>query len=300
MKDVDLNLLITFDAVMIERNLRKAGERLGRSQPSISQSVARLRDITGDQLFERTASGITPTARAEVLWNAIRDPLARLRAALAPSTFDPSEQVGEAVFGLADDVRILFWPTLARAITDQAQKITLRAIDCSHMTVWDDLASGRVDLALTVAGQPPPGFGARVLHQAEFVLLLKAGARPPKTAEEYASLRHLALVFADERPAYADEALRAEGQERHVIARVSRFDALPELVIALDAVVALPRLIAGHFAERYELSIASAPVPFPPAILKLCWHEKNRHDARHRWLRDLTIDTVGSRLSASE
>ncbi|MEL6210702.1 MAG: hypothetical protein AAFR44_11105, partial [Pseudomonadota bacterium] len=92
-------------------------------------------------------------------------------------------------------------------------------------------------------------------------------------------------------------ALGAEGKERHVIARVSRFDALPDLVKELDAVVALPRLIAGHFARAYDLALAPAPVPFPPAILKLCWHEKNRNNACHKWLRDLTIDTVGSRLS---
>ncbi|MEM7663280.1 MAG: LysR family transcriptional regulator [Pseudomonadota bacterium] len=292
MKHVDLNLLITFDAVMTERNLRKAGERLGRSQPSISQSVARLRDITGDHLFERTSSGVLPTARAEILWNDMRDPLAELQKALIPSEFNPAEQSGELTFGLSDDVRILFWPNLAKSIIDQAHRVTLRAIDCSHLTVWDDLASGRIDLALTVAGQPPPRFAARVLHQDEFVLLLNNDATPPKTATEYASLRHLALVFADERAAYADEALGAEGKTRHVVARVSRFDALPELVNRLDAVVALPRFIASHFAKQYGLKVAPTPVPFPPAILKLCWHEKNRNNDQHKWLRELSLETV--------
>lgn len=300
MRDVDLNLLIVFDAVMIERNLRKAGERLGRTQPSVSQSVARLRDVTGDILFERTPTGVTPTARAELLWNEVRDQLACLRQALVPSAFDPADQTGEAIFGLSDDVRILFWPALARAIISQANRVTLRALDCSHMTVWDDLANGKVELALTVAGQPPPGFGARILYQDDFVILMLKDTPPPKTAGEYADMRHLALVFADERPAYADEALGAEGKQRHVIARSSRFDALPELARELNAIVALPRFIAQHFARQYDLKTAPIPVPFPPAILKLCWHEKKRHDHKHRWLRDLCFDTISSLLDKSE
>lgn len=296
-KNVDLNLLVTFDAVMTERNLRKAGERLGRSQPAISQAIGRLRDVTGDKLFDRTPSGIAPTARAEVLWADIRDPLAQLRNALMTSEFNPSDQRGEIVFGLSDDARILFWPSLAKTILDQASQVTLRAIDCGHLKVWDDLESGRIDLALTVAGQPPPRFGARVLHQDEFVLLLKNSAKPPKTAKAYASLRHLALVFSDERPAYADEALATEGEGRHVVARVSRFDALPELVKSLDAVVALPRFIAAHFARLHDLALAPLPVPFPPAILKLCWHQKNRNDEQHKWLRELSLKTVTKSLT---
>ncbi len=148
-----------------------------------------------------------------------------------------------------------------------------------------------------MAGQPPPGFGARILRQDDFVLLHRPDTAPPKTPEDYAARRHLAIVFSNEQPAYADEALGALGMERRVVARVSRFDALPDLVGAIDAVVALPRLIATHFAERHRLALSDLPVAFPPAILKLCWHEKNRNDPKHMWLRNLIIDTTSGHLS---
>lgn len=292
MRDIDLNLLIVFDAVMSERNLRKAGERLGRSQPSISQSIARLRDVTRDRLFVKTPTGVEPTDRAEVLWTQIRDPLAKLRTALVPQQFQPSKMTGELVLGLSDDVRILQWPTLAKQILAEAPIVTLRALDTNHLRVWDDLRHGRIDLAITVAGQPPPGLGARIVHQDDFVLLHREGLSAPKTAKDYARLRHLALVFGDEQPAYADEALGAEGMVRRVIARVSRFDALPDMVRELDAVVALPRMLAEHFAAQYGLAYSPLPVPFPPAILKLCWNEKSRNDPRLSWLRDCTLAHV--------
>ena len=297
-QDIDLNLLAVFDAVMSERNLRRAGERLNRSQPAISQAVARLRDVTGDRLFDRSPTGVVPTARAERLWAEIRDPLSHLREAMGTSPFDPARAEGEVAVALSDDARILVWPAIARAVLEAAPRLTLRAISTNHTSVWEDLTSGRADLALSVAGQPPPGLGTRILHQDGFVLLHRADAAPPRTARDYATRRHLALVFSREQPAYADEALDAAGESRRVAVRSDRFDALPDLVEALDAVVALPSLIAAHFASSRPLAVSDLPVPFPPAITKLCWSQKRRNDAQNAWLRDAVFRAAEARLEA--
>ena len=290
--NLDLNLLLVFDAVMSERNLRKAGERLGRSQPSISQAVAQLRDLTGDQLFDRSSTGVTPTVRAETMWAEIRDPLAQIRQTLTPSVFSPDKLIGECVFGLSDDVRILHWSRLAQRVHNAAPDMTLRAVDTNHTSVWQDLKRGRFDLALTVAGQPPPGFGAKILSQDQFCLLTTPDTAPPRTLEAYVERKHLALVFSDEQPAYADEAVGAHGLSRNVVARVSRFDALPGLIQALDAVVALPSAIANHFAKVHGLVTHPSPIELPPAILKLCWNAKNRNDLKHKWLRTQCIECL--------
>jgi DNA-binding transcriptional LysR family regulator len=137
------------------------------------------------------------------------------------------------------------------------------------------------------------------VHQDDFVLLHQEGLAAPTTAKTYASLRHLALVFGDEQPAYADEALGAEGMDRRVIARVSRFDALPDMVRELDAVVALPAMLAQHFATQYGLAYSPLPVPFPPAIVKLCWNEKSRNDPRHTWLRNRAVSCVKQKVEES-
>ena len=290
---IDLNLLIVFDTVMAERNLRKAGERLGRSQPAVSQAIARLRDVTGDRLFDRSPTGIVPTPRAERLWIDMRDPLAALREVVGATAFDPGEAVGEVTVGLSDDARILHWPSIASAILERAPRLTLRALSVNHTSVWADLTAGRVDLALTVAGQPPPGLGARIVRQDEFMLLHRADSAPLETAQDYAARRHLALVFSAEQPAYADEALEAAGETRAVAVRVDRFDALPSLVRSLDAVVALPSAIAVHFANQSDLAVAELPVPFPPAITKLCWNQKRRNDALNAWLREQVFEACG-------
>ena len=289
---IDLNLLVVFDAVMTERNLRAAGERLNRSQPAISQAVGRLRDLTGDRLFDRTPTGVSPTPRAEVLWAEVRDPLAQLRQTLSTSKFDPAKITGEIVFGLSDDICILHWPRLAKEILGRAPEATLRVLGTNHTSVWDDLRKGTFDVGLTVAGQAPAGMGARIMYQDEFVLLHHPDRKAPTTAKDYGECPQLALVFGEEQPAYADEALEAAGQSRQVIVRTTRFDALPPMVQELDAVVALPRAIASWFAKTHDLATSPLPVPFPPAIQKLCWNQKTRNDPQNQWLRNLVLDVL--------
>lgn len=289
---IDLNLLVVFDAVMTERNLREAGEKLNKSQPAVSQAVARLRDLTGDRLFDRIPTGISPTPRAEVLWAEVRDPLAQLRQTVSTTKFDPANITGEIVLGLSDDIRILYSQHLAKAIVAQAPDVTIRMLGTNHTSVWTQLRNGTFDVALTVAGQPPAGFGARILSQDDFVLLHRKDRKAPKTVKEYAACRQLALVFDEEQPAYADEALEAAGEARHVVVRTARFDALPPLVAELDAVVALPRAIATWFAETYGLDTSPLPLPFPPAIKKICWNQKTRNDPQNTWLRGLVSDVL--------
>ncbi|WP_299146040.1 LysR family transcriptional regulator [uncultured Tateyamaria sp.] len=290
--NIDLNLLVVFDTVMTERNLRAAGEKLNRSQPAVSQAVARLRDLTGDRLFDRSPTGIIPTPRAEVLWAEVRDPLALLQRTLSTLKFDPAKISGEIVFGVSDDIRILHWPRLAEAILLQAPNVTLRMVETNHTSVWPQLRDGTFDVALTVAGQPPAGMGARIFNQDDFVLLHRKDRKAPKTAKAYADCRQLALVFDEEQPAYADEALEAAGEARHVIVRTTRFDALPPMVAELDAVVALPRSIATRFAETFGLSTSPLPLPFPTAIQKICWNQKTRNDPQNKWLRALLSDVL--------
>ena len=87
----DLNLLVVFDAVMQERNVTRAGHRLGLSQPALSHALARLRHMLKDELFVRTPKGMIPTPRAEQLTVPIRQALEELEHSLEPAKFDPSK-----------------------------------------------------------------------------------------------------------------------------------------------------------------------------------------------------------------
>ena len=64
---LDLNLLRVFDAMAIELNTTRTGERVGLSQPAVSSALGRLRQILGDELFVREGNRMVPTERALAL-----------------------------------------------------------------------------------------------------------------------------------------------------------------------------------------------------------------------------------------
>src|SRR3954468_18312185 len=88
---IDLNLLVVFDAVMRERNVTRAGARLGLSQPAMSHALTRLRHMLRDDLFVRSPKAMRPTPRAEQLALPVRTALDGLQHSLEPAEFDPSE-----------------------------------------------------------------------------------------------------------------------------------------------------------------------------------------------------------------
>ncbi len=95
---LDLNLLRVFDTVMVEQNLTRAADKLAMTQPAVSNAIKRLRYSLNDELLIRTAYGVKPTPRAEILWPAIREALSTLEAAIAPTSFDPSKRSPPSVW----------------------------------------------------------------------------------------------------------------------------------------------------------------------------------------------------------
>src|ERR1700740_2546411 len=87
---IDLNLLHIFDVLLDERSVTRAGARLGLSQSAVSHALNRLRHTFADELFRRTARGMTPTPRALEIGPRVHAALTQLQAAVSPSTFDPA------------------------------------------------------------------------------------------------------------------------------------------------------------------------------------------------------------------
>src|SRR5229473_5771751 len=121
----DLNLLIVFDAVMQERNVTRAGQKIGLSQPAMSHALNRLRYMLKDELFVRTPEGMVPTARAEQLAEPLRRALSDMQLALEPETFVPSEASRQFVIALNNYAAVVLASPLLTAVTAVAPGIRL-------------------------------------------------------------------------------------------------------------------------------------------------------------------------------
>ena len=64
LRSIDLNLLVALDALLGEQHVTRAADRVGLSQPAMSNALSRLRHLFQDELLVRTATGMQATARA--------------------------------------------------------------------------------------------------------------------------------------------------------------------------------------------------------------------------------------------
>ena len=105
LNSVDLNLLVVFEALLDERNVTRAAERVARAQPSVSNALNRLRYLFKDELFIRTPNGMIPTSKALELEQPIREALNGVRIALAThDEFDPQQCEGTIHLATSDTV----------------------------------------------------------------------------------------------------------------------------------------------------------------------------------------------------
>lgn len=285
MIQIDLNLLLVFDAVMAERNLRRAAERLGRTQSAVSQSMARLRDQFADRLFTKTPTGIEPTPRAEALWEEVRGPLAAMCAAVAPETFDPAAARGTITLGLSDDLELLAFGPITAQLLAEAPHLSVHATPVDHVSLARDIRDGRVDLAVSVAERMPRGIAREELYRQPFVVLRRADATKVATLKQYLRAPHVAAAFATGAPGFTDVRLAQLGHERRLIATTPRFAALAGLIEATGALATMPGPLARLLARRGGLAIDPVPFDLPAVPVALLWHERRRAEPLHVWLR---------------
>ena len=290
---LDLNLLLVFDAVMTERNLRRAGEQLGRTQPAISQSVARLRDVFADRLFVKTPAGVTPTPRAEALWRELAEPIARVRAVASRATFDPRAVSGDLFVGFSDDLELIAFADVMQALRSAAPNARLKAVEVDHASAPAALDEGRIDVALTVA-EPARGIGREELFRQPFVILHRKDDPAPATIAKYCTRVHVAVGFSGGTIGYTDRWLEAQERARTIVATTPRFAALPQIVAATDAIATLPGPVARLFARLHGLCVSPVPFALPAVPVCLLWHERRRHDPMNVWLRGLVRDATAA------
>ena len=287
---VNLNHLVTFDALLAERSVTRAARRLGVTQSAVSNALRQLRLMFDDPLFLRRATGVEPTARALELASPVRRGLAAFAAALSPATFDPATTERTFVLAMSDYVELVLLPSLLRRLASEAPRVRLEMVPWGLHEVPTSLARGEVDLMLGYYGRVPGGHHDEHLFSEEFVCLARMGhptlgARP--TLRSWTAVPH---VVVSQRPGSAsgiDRALASRGLARTIGVRVSHFSVVPRIVAATDFTAALSRRIAEPAARSLRLVTFAPPLRLATSRVGQVWHERLEADAGHQWLRAL-------------
>jgi DNA-binding transcriptional LysR family regulator len=295
LQDIDLNLLVLFNQLLVERRVSKVADKLGLTQPAVSNALARLRKLLGDELFLRTPTGMEPTPFAEQLAEPVTYALGTIHGALNQrSSFEPQASTRSFTVGMTDIGEIYFLPTLMERLSQQAPGVSLSTVRNTAVNLKDDMESGRVDLAIGLLPQLKGGFFQQRLFRQRYVCLLRQGHKLDKkkiSLAEFSAAEHLVVVSAGTGHGKVDELLKRSGIERKVRLTVPHFVGVGHILQTTNLVATVPERLAQRLVEPFGLSYVAHPATLPEVAINVFWHAKFHKAPANQWLRSLVFET---------
>jgi DNA-binding transcriptional LysR family regulator len=287
---IDLNLLVVFDAVMQERNVTRAGQRLGLSQPAMSHALIRLRHMLKDDLFIRSPKGMLPTPRAEQLALPVRSALDGLQHSLEPTQFLPAQAIRNFRLAVDNYSAVVLVGSVAGRITKLAPQVTLEFRPSGTLNVLNLLDRGELDLAIGPLFEQGERFSRLSLLQDDFVVVLRKGhpaaVKRDLSIDKFAALPHLVISSIPYATDFIDQALARRKLTRRIQLRAPFLSAV-RILGASDMVSVLQRRIAEELVRYQPLVIRALPHPSPTLQTTMIWPRWLDDQPAHRWLREM-------------
>ncbi len=295
-KNVDRTLLRCFDALIAERSVSRAAERVGISQPTMSNALARLRKLFNDPLLLRTRGEMMPTGRALDLLKPVRKTLADIDSMLVePRDFDPATSQVTITLTVLEHVEHTILPALTQRLQREAPLVNVEMRSINPEKALDWLERGELDYRLGWLRNPPPSLRYQALFRDKFVCLARAGhpgIGDKLTLSQYMSLAHV-CVRSSSRSEYwrtLNEAFLECSRRPRIAFMVQDFMVVPRMVATTDLIATVPERFARSVADQHSLRIFKPPLDLSDICISAYWHERTHTLPVHRWFRKMLAD----------
>ncbi|MFC0225089.1 LysR family transcriptional regulator [Serratia aquatilis] len=287
---IDLNLLLTLEALLVEQNVTKAAVRINLSQPAVSAQLNRLRELFDDPLLIPARRGMTPTVKALELLEPLRESLDQLRRTVqSHKDFHPERAKLTVTIACTDYIQAAVVMPLVMALRQTAPGIRIAVRHYNPGLLEQQLANGEVDIAVITPDSHHTHLRTRHLFDETYVLIGRRdhpALRDNLTMEEFVRLEH--VIVSPSGGSFTtpvDDVLAAFGHQRKVVMSAASFLSVPEIVQVSDLVALVPRRLLQSTSDR--LLMLDIPWLTEQFEVSLVWHERSHGHAGQRWLRDL-------------
>ncbi|WP_166267974.1 LysR substrate-binding domain-containing protein [Marinobacter caseinilyticus] len=289
LRSVDLNLLPVFVAVVDEGQLSRAAVRLGMSQPAVSAALQRLRLTVGDPLFTRSRAGLSPTPRAQALYQSVSAGLHTLADALDPGQhFHPATAARTFRLLAVDYFETLALGPLMAALRSQSATIGIHIL--AQQAGWvRTLLNAEADFALDTQVPEDDRLQAKVVGEESLAVVVRQShpvISDSLSLEEFLAAEHVVLPLNERRTLPLDQILGRPGWHRKVGAQVVQYSNLLSVASASDLIATVPLRLAQHLAPGLKLQVLPFPVPTPKVPIYLIWPKALEQDRAHLWFRE--------------
>ncbi|MBA4354589.1 MAG: transcriptional regulator [Novosphingobium sp.] len=285
---LDLNLLVALDALLTERSVSLAADRLCLSQSATSSALGRLREYFGDELLVVKGRAMILTARAEELIEPVRAVLEQIRTTVSVAPpFDPA--TAERVIRImASDysTEVLLAGVLADLeVAAPNMRFEIQPMQDNPI---EAIERGYVDLLLTIDYAISADHPSQILFEDDYVVVgdkANPALAGPITRQIYFELGHVTARFGKARvPAFEDWFVRRQKQQRRVEVVAPSFLSLPGLVLGTRRIATMHRRMAELVVRTLPLVMREIPFDIPPIREAIQWNIANNNDRALRWV----------------
>jgi DNA-binding transcriptional LysR family regulator len=260
----------------------------------MSQSLASLRTLFGDELLVRSGNRMVPTTRAEALGPALRRSLAGLQHVLDAGTdFEPAGATGTLRIATGDHLAALVLPPLLALLTGEAPQLEVRMTDLIAGDTERLLREDTVDLVLGPPVRTSAEIATKSCFTDEFACLVPAEMVAPRSARmglrQYVRASHIVVSPSGRGDSAVDRALAERGRKRHIAARVTSFVLAPVVAARAGLVLTAPRASLVAVSRDLPMRILRPPLQLPGLDIAVHQHRQRKDEPRMRWYNDALV-----------
>jgi DNA-binding transcriptional LysR family regulator len=300
----DLNLLVALQVLLEERNVTRAAERLGVSQPALSKTLQKLRDTFQDELFTRTAHGLIPTPRAEALSAGLPPALTLLDALLEKDEFEPASYEGTFRIVVPPIFAEVLLPPLLEQLSREAPGVDIITSDVG-VDFQDRLKRAEIDFAIQAVRDTERDILAEPLKVIRPCCYMRRGhplAERELSLKEFLSFPHVRLYLPGatrENLGLVDEVLAERGLYRRVVLDTTQFAPAIAVLARTDCLLIANAALASNLSLSDAVQAVAPPAELERLLagygggsrsrLALLRHTRSSNSAPHQWLRGLIV-----------
>ena len=294
LRQVDLNLLITFAAIAEEKSITTAATRLFMSQPAVSRALQRARAMFQDDLLVRSPRGFELTLRGRKILQELEGLLPRMENLVTPNLFDPMRERSHFRISGPDNVCTVVVPRLCQQYANGLYQVQFEFLPWQS-GMAELVEHGQVDLVLHIDdGLLPSHFQSERLYREDWICAVARGSRfgDRLSLKQYLAASHIVVATYAGVQTIPDKQLAAVGAQRSSCIRVPYFGVALQCLPGTELVLTVTSGMSSVIKENRELRVVKAPHELHSFHFLMAWHPRLNSDPRHVWLREAMRSTT--------
>ena len=286
----DLNLLPYLNALLHEKNVSRAAEKIGISQPAMSRAFTRLKSELKDPLMVRVNNQYTLTETGIRLKAELDQIMAKLNEFGLSKRLELST-VDREIHIAGTDLDILYVRQGIKTIQERAPNLRL-SIRSNNPRMIDDLLAAEIDFLFTAIDDERAGLYRRLVASEVFVAVVDKKSKLTEDnfdLDAYLSHKHGMFAFTEKTRVKVDEALALLGHQRKISLSLPSFSQMPPFLNESQIIFSLPTSFAHYLTKHYSVRVLPLPFEVEPLNIYLYWHHRNQSSALHQWIKNCLL-----------